>query len=213
MADAADAAPGNPGSAGDAAGSGPRVVLLGPPNSGKGTQGAALCRRLGVPAISTGDMLREAVKAGSDLGRRVEGIMAAGELVDDDTIDQVVRERLGRVPAGGGFLLDGYPRTVGQARTLEDILAGGNTGGLDAVLLVQVPEAELVRRGLGRGREDDREEVIRERLRVYREKTEPLIGYYSEQGLLREIDGSRPISEVTSQMLTALGLGVSEVLG
>ena len=182
-----------------------RAVLLGPPNSGKGTQAGALSRRLGVPSISTGDMLREAVKAGSPLGRRVEGIMAAGGLVDDATIDEVVRERLGRVPADGGFLLDGYPRTVGQARTLEGILADGNTGGLVAVLLVQVPEAELVRRALGRGRADDREEIVRERLRVYRENTEPLIGYYSEQGLLREIDGSRPVSEVTSRMLAALG--------
>ncbi len=197
MADAADPAGGKAG--------GLRAVLLGPPNSGKGTQAGALSRRLGVPAISTGDMLREAVKAGSPLGRRVEGIMAAGGLVDDATIDEVVRERLGRVPGGGGFLLDGYPRTVVQAATLEGILADGNTGGLVAVLLVQVPEAELVRRALGRGRADDREEIIRERLRVYRENTEPLIGYYSERGLLREIDGSRPVSEVTSRMLAALG--------
>jgi adenylate kinase len=194
-----------------------RVVLLGPPNCGKGTQAGALSQRLGVPAISTGDMLREAVKAGSELGRKVEGIMAAGALVDDETIDAVVRERLGRLPDEGGFLLDGYPRTVVQARTLEDILesfanALGNTRGLDAVLLVQVPDSELVRRALGRGRPDDREEVVRERLRVYREKTEPLIGYYRERGLLREIDGNRPVSEVTAQLLGALGVR-DEVLG
>lgn len=209
MADAADAGSG-------ATDGRLRVILLGPPNSGKGTQGAALCRRLGIPAISTGDMLREEVKAGSPLGRKVDGIMASGGLVDDDTIDQVVRGRLGRVPDDGGFLLDGYPRTLAQARTLEEILGtlgdrDGNNRGVDVVLLMQVPDEELVRRGLGRKREDDREEVIRERLRVYRENTEPLIGYYSERGLLREIDGSRPISEVTSQMLAALG--VAGVLG
>ena len=200
MADAADAPTG-----------GLRVVLLGPPNCGKGTQAGALSERLGIPAISTGDMLREAVKAGSELGRKVEAVMAAGALVDDETIDAVVRERLGRLPDEGGFLLDGYPRTVVQARTLEEILESfanepGNTRGLDAVLLVQVPDAELVRRALERQRPDDQEEIVRERLRVYREKTEPLIGYYRERGLLREIDGFRPVSEVTAQLLGALGV-------
>jgi adenylate kinase len=193
-----------------------RAVLLGPPGSGKGTQGAILAGQLGVPAISTGDMLREAVKAGSDLGLKVNGIMQAGLLVDDGTMAEVIRERLarpGQANGGGGFLLDGYPRTIPQAETLERIL--GEAGeGLDAVLLVEVPEEELVRRAVLRKRgEDDREEVVRERLRVYREKTAPLIGYYRGLGLLREIDGFQPVAQVTAQMLAALGLPAAQPAG
>ena len=165
-----------------------------------------------MPAISTGDMLREAVKAGSDLGLRVHGIMQAGLLVDDKTMAEVIRERLARSgerQCGEGFLLDGYPRTIPQAETLDGIL--GEAGErLDAVLLVAVPEEELVRRAVARKRgEDDREEVVRERLRVYREKTAPLIGYYRGLGLLREIDGYLPVDEVTARMLAALGLPAS----
>jgi adenylate kinase len=182
-----------------------RVVLLGPPGAGKGTQAQVLCRRLGIPAISTGDMLREAVTEGSELGRKVQEIMASGALVDDGTMAAVVRDRLSKPDAGKGFLLDGYPRTLPQAETLAGILREKGRE-LDSVLLVDVPEDELVRRVLLRGRADDKEEVIRERLRVYREKTEPLIGYYRERGLLREIDGNRPVEEVTAQMLGAFGV-------
>ncbi len=182
---------------------GRRLILLGPPNSGKGTQAAILAERLGIPAISTGDMLRAARDAGSELGRKVEEIMASGELVDDDTMKQVVRERLARDDTKGGYLLDGYPRTMRQAGDLEEIL--GNTEGIDCVLHIRVPDQELVRRALERGREDDQEEVVRQRLNVYEEKTEPLIGYYQKLGLLREVDGHRPIEEVTSQLLEALG--------
>lgn len=180
-----------------------RIVLLGPPNSGKGTQGGVLSERLGVACISTGDMLREAVAAGSELGLRVKSIMARGDLVDDGTMAEVVRERLSRLGNGEGFLLDGFPRTLPQAEILAATPAGK---ALDAVLLVEVPEAELVRRALSRGREDDREDVVRERLRVYHEKTEPLIGYYGALGLLRRIDGYRPIDQVTGQALSALGI-------
>jgi adenylate kinase len=184
----------------------PRVVLLGPPGAGKGTQAQALAKRLGVPAISTGDMLREAVAAGSELGARVKGIMASGALVDDATMAEVVRERLAKADARGGFLLDGYPRTLPQAETLAGVLRAAGQA-LDAVLLVEVPAEELVRRAVLRGRgADDREEVVRERLRVYREKTAPLVGYYRGLGLLREIDGNRPIEQVTPQMLAALGV-------
>jgi adenylate kinase len=183
-----------------------KVVLLGPPGAGKGTQAQLLSARLGVPAISTGDMLREAVTAGSELGRRVEGIMAAGKLVDDELMAEVVRDRLAKPDAAAGYLLDGYPRTLPQAKTLEGILDESGQQ-LDAVVMVDVPVDELVRRSLLRGRADDAEEVIRERQRVYREKTEPLIGYYRQLGVLREIDGYLPVDEVTSHMFAALGLG------
>lgn len=187
-------------------GRGRRIVLLGPPGAGKGTQAALLTEAIGVPAISTGDMLRSAVAEGSELGRRVQGIMASGALVDDDTMADVVRDRLAKPDARPGFLLDGYPRTLPQAETLAGILLDAGEQ-LDAVLLVEVPEEELVRRAVARNRgDDDREEVVRERLRVYREKTEPLIGYYRERGLLRGIDGNRPIEDVKRQMLEALGI-------
>jgi adenylate kinase len=183
----------------------PRIVLLGPPGAGKGTQAELLAGQLGVPAISTGDMLRQAVASGTELGGRVQGIMASGALVDDATMADVVKDRLAQADARQGFLLDGYPRTLPQAHTLEGILTGAGRE-LDAVLLVEVPEEELVRRAVLRGRGDDREEVVRERLRVYREKTEPLIGYYRERGLLYPIDGNLPVDKVTSQMLIALGV-------
>jgi adenylate kinase len=182
------------------------VVLLGPPNAGKGTQAKRLGELLGVPCISTGDMLRREAASGTPLGLRVKGIMDAGGLVDDDTMAEVVRERLRQpdaAPPGGGFLLDGYPRTLAQAETLAAILAPAGRP-LDVVLLISVPEEELVRRALARGRSDDREDVVRERLRVYREKTEPLIGYYRRLGLLREVDGHRPIEEVGRELLAAL---------
>jgi adenylate kinase len=181
------------------------VVLLGPPGAGKGTQAQALSERLGVPAISTGDMLREAVAEGSELGRRVQGIMASGALVDDATMAEVVRERLGKRDAREGFLLDGYPRTLPQAETLEGILSDAGLS-LVGVILVEVPEDELVRRTLLRGRADDREEVVRERLRVYRDKTAPLVGYYGDRGLLRQIDGNRPVEDVAAQMLGIFGV-------
>ncbi len=180
-----------------------RVVLVGPPNAGKGTQGVMLSAHLGVPAISTGDMLRRESESGTPLGSQVRGIMETGELVDDATMTEVVRGRLRQGDAAHGFVLDGYPRTPDQGETLAAILAAAGQR-LDAVLLMTVPEDELVRRALGRGRSDDREEVIRERLRVYREKTEPLIGYYRGLGLLREVDGNRPVEEVSGALLAAL---------
>lgn len=187
-----------------AARNGKCLVLLGPPGAGKGTQAQALSARLGVPAISTGEMLRAAVAEDNELGRRVAGIMASGALVDDVTMAEVVRERLDKKDAREGFLLDGYPRTLPQAETLSGIL-GESSRRLDMVLLVDVEQDELVRRAVARGREDDKEDVVRERLRVYREKTEPLIGYYRHRGLLRVIDGSRPIAEVTARMLDLVG--------
>ena len=186
-----------------------KIVLLGPPGAGKGTQAALLAEQLGVPAISTGDMLRQAVAEGSPLGQKVKGIMDAGALVDDATMAEVVKDRLSKPDAREGYLLDGYPRTLPQTETLAGILRDAGQE-LDAVLSVEVPEEELVRRSVARNRgADDREEVVRERQRVYREKTEPLIEYYRERSLLRVIDGNRPVEEVTRQMLDALGVASS----
>lgn len=184
---------------------GMKIVLVGPPGSGKGTQAGIVAGELGVPAISTGEMLRDAVSLGSDLGRRVEGIMKAGKLVDDETMADVVRARLARPDAGGGFILDGYPRTLPQAETLAGILEDAGEE-LDAVVLIEVPEQELVTRALARGRSDDTEETIRQRLREYREKTEPLAGYYEERGMLRKVDGHASIGEVTDRLREAIGV-------
>lgn len=180
-----------------------RVVFLGPPNSGKGTQAVRLAALLGVPAISTGEMLRAAVTAGSELGKRVEGTLASGQLVGDDLMAEVVTARLAEADAAAGFLLDGYPRTAPQAATLEGILLGQKAS-LDHVLLVDAPEEVLVKRALGRGRVDDTEEVVRERLAVYRRQTSPLVDYYRQQGLLREIDGNQPIETVEAAIRAAV---------
>ncbi|MEO7793938.1 MAG: adenylate kinase [Thermoanaerobaculia bacterium] len=181
-----------------------RAVLLGAPGSGKGTQAEFLAAALGVPAISTGAMLRDAVALGSALGMKVEDVMASGALVDDSLMADVVRERLGRPDAASGFLLDGYPRTTGQAATLDSILEE-RLESLDAVVMLDVPEPVLVGRAVARKRADDREEVVRERLRIYREKTEPLVEHYERRSLLRRIDGEQAVREVTSAILEMLG--------
>lgn len=192
--------------AGGEPGGSARLILLGPPNSGKGTQARRIGQRLHVPVISTGDMLRQAVADGTQLGRRVKAILEAGKLVDDGTMAELVRERLDRPDAADGFLLDGYPRTLAQAETLDRILEERDHD-LDAAVLIEVPEEELVERGLGRGRSDDTEEVLRRRLRVYREQTAPLIGYYKASGILHSVDGVGPIEEVTRRIFAALGVG------
>lgn len=186
-----------------------RIVFLGPPNSGKGTQAEILAAGLGIPAISTGAMLRDAVAAGSSLGQRVEGVMARGELVDDELMASVVRERLAREDAAEGFLLDGYPRTAAQAATLAEILAGYSVA-LDHVLLIDAPEEVLVERALGRGREDDKEEIVRERLRVYWKKTAPLNEFYERKGLLCRIDGDQSVADVSRAVAAAAGADVDE---
>ncbi len=182
-----------------------RIVLLGAPGCGKGTQAERLEVSLGVPAISTGDMLRAAVAAGSELGQRVEGVMASGALVDDDLMADVVRDRLAQDDAAGGFLLDGYPRTAPQAGTLEEILNGRK---LNHVVTIDVPDEVLVQRIVLRGRgADDREEVVRERLQVYAVQTEPLIAHYERLGLLRRVNGNVGIEQVTVAIESALAEG------
>lgn len=184
-----------------------RVVFLGPPGSGKGTQAKLLARRLGVPAISTGDMLRDAVRLGTPLGRRAKGIMDAGELVPDEIVIGLIEERIGAPDARGGFLLDGFPRTLEQARALGRLLQG-NGASLDAVINLLVPEEALLSRMVGRasleGRSDDQPGTVRERLRVYREKTEPLVEHYREAGLLADVPGDGEVQQVAERIDRAL---------
>ena len=181
------------------------LVLVGPPGSGKGTQAEQLSERLGVPAISTGEMVRAAVASRSELGQRVDEIINTGELVDDLTMGDLVRARLEQHDAQSGFLLDGYPRTLSQAETLDAIMdqAGKRLGG---VVLIDVPEEELVRRMMGRGRPDDKEDVIRRRLAVYRERTKPLVDHYRKLDLLIEVDGDQSVEAVQEEIVRALGV-------
>ena len=182
-----------------------RIVFLGPPNSGKGTQAVRLASRLGVPAISTGEMLRAATAAGTELGKKVDAVMKNGQLVSDELMADLITERLTQVDARAGFLLDGYPRTAPQCRLLDQIVAGsGQT--LDIVLFLDAPDRVLIERALLRAREDDKEDIVRLRLEVYRRDTAPLVDEYRQRGLLREIDGNRPIEEVEAQISTAVGL-------
>ena len=184
-----------------------RLIFLGPPGSGKGTQAKLLAERLGVRAISTGDMLRDAVRRGTPLGRRAQAIMDAGELVPDDVVIGLVRERIALPDAAKGFLLDGFPRTIEQAEALDRILRG-NAAPLDGVINLLVPEGTLLERLLGRaaleGRSDDRRETVAERLRIYREKTAPLVQHYRDLGLLTDVDGSGSIDEVAARIDRAL---------
>lgn len=181
-----------------------RIVFLGPPNSGKGTQAVGLAKALGIPAISTGDMLRAAVAAGTPLGQRVEGVMAAGQLVDDALMADVVRDRLSQDDASGGFLLDGYPRTASQAETLDQILQEIDKKLAD-VVLIDAPTDVLVGRALQRGRVDDQEEIVRRRLEEYHGKTAPLIEFYDGRGVLRRIDGDQSIEAVSVAIREAVG--------
>ena len=180
-----------------------RILLLGPPGAGKGTQAKRLGDRLGIPQISTGDMLRAAVAAGTEVGRKAKDLMGRGELVGDDIVNAVAEERLRRDDARHGFILDGYPRTDIQAVALDGILEGLGMP-LQCCLALVADEAELAIRLLKRagleGRGDDDEGTVRNRMRVYRAQTEPLVAYYRDRGLLREVDGIGAIDEVAKRI-------------
>jgi adenylate kinase len=184
-----------------------RLVLLGPPGAGKGTQAELLGRHLGVPIVVSGDLLRAAVAAGTELGRAAQTAMEAGELVPDELVARLVLDRLDEPDARDGFILDGFPRTLAQAERLDADLAIGARP-LHRVLLLAVPDADLIARLLERGRQqqraDDRLEVIENRLQVYHAETEPLAAYYRRRGLLRAIDGTGPVEAVAARVLAAL---------
>jgi adenylate kinase len=182
-----------------------RLILLGPPGAGKGTQAQHLVAKYGIVQLSTGDMLRAAVKAGTTLGRQVEAIMARGALCPDDVVVTIVEERIAQPDAAKGFILDGFPRTVAQAEALDTMLARHEIA-LDAVVELRVDEAALVRRienriaeMKSRGealRPDDNPDVLHRRLLAYREQTAPLIAYYRRHGVLHTVDGMAPIPVV-----------------
>ncbi|PAY10346.1 adenylate kinase [Bradyrhizobium sp. UFLA03-84] len=189
-----------------------RLVLLGPPGSGKGTQAVRLAKQLDIPALSTGDMLRAAVSAGTPVGMQVKATMERGELVSDKLVVAIVAERIRRPDARFGFILDGFPRTVAQAEALDDLLRADRLR-LDWVLQLKVDEASLLGRILNRATEamasgnvraDDNESALRVRLAEYRAQTEPLITYYRAQGILRDVDGLRSMDEVTASLNEAL---------
>lgn len=185
-----------------------RIVLLGPPGAGKGTQAATLIGSLGIPHISTGDMLRAAVKAGTPVGLKAKAVMDAGELVSDDIVIGIAEERLSEGDAKAGFLLDGFPRTGAQAEALEGLL-GKLDSALDVCLALTVENEAIVTRLLKRaeieGRADDNEETIRERMRVYDKETAPLLEFYRERKLLTEVSGMGTVEEVGARIRAALG--------
>jgi len=178
-----------------------KLLFIGPPGAGKGTQAQRVAERLGIAHISTGDMFRAQVAAGTELGRRVEAIMKAGDYVPDEVTVAMLGERIAEPDAAEGFILDGFPRTLGQVEALDRLLG---SDGLDRVVVLDVPEDELVRRLLSRGRADDTEETVRNRLAVYREQTEPLIELYARRGIVVHVDGVGEIDEITERLLRAI---------
>jgi adenylate kinase len=179
-----------------------RVVLLGPPGAGKGTQAEKLSEKLGIPQISTGDLFRKNIGEGTPLGLEAKGYLDAGDLVPAELTNRLVEDRIDQADAADGFILDGYPRSVEQAGALKDMLAARNTK-LDAVVEFQVSEDELLTRLKGRGRADDTDEVIRNRMKVYRDETEPLLEYYRDD--LKTVDAVGALDEVFARALHALG--------
>jgi adenylate kinase len=190
-----------------------RLILLGPPGAGKGTQAQRLVERHEIVQLSTGDMLRAAVAAGTEIGLKAKAIMDSGELVPDEVVVGIVSDRIEKTDAQNGFILDGFPRTVGQAEALEKMLQEKGLK-LDAVVEIKVDEGILLSRiekrageTPGGPRADDNAEALKKRLAVYREQTAPLVDYFRSKGLLRTVDGMKSIEEVSRSIDAALGVG------
>jgi adenylate kinase len=190
-----------------------RIVLLGAPGSGKGTQAALMVKRLGMPHISTGDLLRNAVKQGTELGLKAKSIIDSGELVPDEMIASMLEERLGRDDMANGFILDGYPRNLAQARSLDEMLERLGQPADQAIQIDVDPEQIIKRlavRAEQEGRTDDSEDVVRNRMRVYQEKTAPVIDYYAECGLLTHVLGDGKVEDVLERILSVLNVNHPE---
>jgi adenylate kinase len=179
-----------------------KIVLLGPPGAGKGTQAEKLAEKLGIPQISTGELFRQNIGEGTKLGLEAKRYLDAGDLVPAELTNQLVDDRLDKPDAANGFILDGYPRSVEQAKALHEMLERRGTD-IDAVVEFRVSEDELLQRLKGRGRADDTEEVILNRMKVYRDETAPLLDYY--QGELKTVDAIGDLDEVFARALAALG--------
>ena len=193
-----------------------RIILMGPPGAGKGTQAKVIASRLGIPAGSTGDIFRANVSKGTPLGVEAERYLGAGDYVPDEVTNAMVRDRIAEDDAKSGFLLDGYPRTVAQVDEL-DKMVGESGHALDAVVVLTVDEDELVSRLLNRavveGRVDDTEEVIRHRQELYNEQTAPLLAVYAARGKLIEVDGMGEVDEITARVLAKLDHSRGEATG
>ena len=179
-----------------------RLLFIGPPGAGKGTQAARVAERLGIPHISTGEMFRDNVSKGTELGRKVEAIMAAGDYVPDEITVAMLANRLREPDAADGYILDGFPRTAVQVESLDNLIG---VDGLDQVVVFEVDEDELADRMMSRGRADDTEETIRNRFKVYHEQTQPLLDIYESRGLTVPVNGMGEIEEITERVLTSLG--------
>lgn len=179
-----------------------RVLLLGPPGAGKGTQAVKLAEKLGIPQISTGELFRRNIEEGTKLGVEAKRYLDAGDLVPSDSTNELVDDRLNNPDAANGFILDGYPRSVEQAKALHEMLERRGTD-IDAVLEFRVSEEVLLERLKGRGRADDTDDVILNRMKVYRDETAPLLEYYRDQ--LKTVDAVGTMDEVFARALRALG--------
>jgi adenylate kinase len=175
-----------------------RLIFLGPPGAGKGTQAKLLAELVNIPHISTGEILRSAVADQTPLGQQAKAYMDKGELVPDELLLDLVRDRLSQADAQSGWILDGFPRNVSQAAFLDDLMQ--ETQQTCTCVNLDVPDEVLVNRLLGRGRSDDTPEAIRTRLEVYRKETAPLIDFYGERSVLRVVDGDRSLAEVTDSL-------------
>jgi len=180
------------------------IVLIGPPGAAKGTQAERLIAKYRLAHLSTGDMLRAARDAQTEIGKKADQYMSKGGLVPDDIIIAIIGERLAQPDCQKGYLLDGFPRTIAQAEALDTLLAQKDTP-LDVVLELRVAEDELFNRLAGRGRADDKPEVIRQRLVAYRQQTEPLLDYYDRKGLLKSIDGLGTVDDIFDRVVSVLG--------